>query len=222
MPTDASPWSRPEPVYRLLATVLGLAMRILFRIRVEGAEHLPRRGAALLAPNHVSYIDPVVVGVSVTRLGRRVRFFAGEGGFAHPVAGPALRGAHQLPVRRGHGIGAATEPARAALAAGEVVVIYPEGTVPPSGTRPPARSGVGLLALRCRVPVIPVAQWGMHRRGGRYRPRPRRPAAVVLGPPVDLSAWEGRDDPEAHDAASEAVMAATRALLPRAQTLARG
>lgn len=222
MPPAAAASSRPEPVYRLLTIVLVPTTRILFRLRVEGGSHLPRRGAALLAPNHVSYIDPVVIGVCAIRLGRRVRFFAAEGAFAHPLAGPALRGARQVPARRGRGTEAATEPARAALAAGQVVVIYPEGTVPPSGTRPPARPGVGLLALRCGVPVIPVAQWGMQRRGGRYRPRPRSPAAVVLGPPVDLSAWVGRDDPEAHAAASEEVLAATRELLPRARELAGG
>ena len=128
------------------------------------------------------------------RAHRRPRFLAKEDLFRIPVVGRALRGAGQIPVSRGTRDRSSLDVAVAALGRGEVIVVYPEGTL----TRDPdlwpmkGKSGVGRLALTSRAPVIPLAQWGAQEVLDRYARRPgnvlRRPVQHVrVGPPVDLS-----------------------------------
>jgi 1-acyl-sn-glycerol-3-phosphate acyltransferase len=207
-----------EPLYAVVIAVLAAAVRVAFRLRVLG--RLPERGPAVLAPNHLSYWDPVVLGVAAQRRGRRLRFFAQEPLFSKPVVGWILRTTRQIPVRRGLGPERATDAVRAALDAGEVVVIYPEGTIPRAGECPPPKRGIGLVAARCRVPVIPVAMWGVQPGRGVRRFLPRQPAAVLFGTPLDLERYAGASRPEDHLAASEQVLDAVRALLPQAQRAA--
>ncbi|HYN51134.1 MAG TPA: lysophospholipid acyltransferase family protein, partial [Thermoleophilaceae bacterium] len=113
------------------------------------------------------------------------------------------------------------EQGRAALRAGQSIVIYPEGTIPAPGALATGRLGAGLLALCGEAPVIPMASSGLER--GRMKWTLRRPAVVVVGEPLDLSRWHGREDRRATLEASTALLEAVRSLLVEGeQVLARG
>lgn len=204
-----------EVVYHLVAPPLIAFVRLVTRICVRGDEHVPRRGPVLLAANHVSRLDPLVLGAVLYRLGRPVRFLAVSGLFDIWYIGPVFRATRMIPVVRGGGPERMAEDTLPSLAAGEAVVVYPEGTIPAPGETLPARPGAGLLALRAQVPVIPVAIWGL--RPEEHRPRSgrwRRPVRVTFGPPLDLSPWKGRLDRDGQLEAGEAILAAVRAMLP--------
>jgi 1-acyl-sn-glycerol-3-phosphate acyltransferase len=165
-----------------------------------GLEHLPATGPALIAANHISYLDPIYTGVFVHQAGRVPRFMGKHTIWDIPVLGRIARGLEQIPVYRG--AADAKESLREAIRAldeGKVVIIYPEGTI----TRDPqhwpmrARTGVARLAMECDVPVIPLVHWNTHLvydhyHGKKFRPFPRRRIITQAGPPVDLSAYRGR------------------------------
>ena len=208
-------WRRPERFYDRLAPLARLVVWLLADLRVVGAERIPAHGGVLLAANHVSFLDPVVVAVALYACGRRkVRFLALADLFDQPLVGWVLRGTRMIPVARGRGVDRMAEDAGAALEAGQAVLIYPEGTIVPPGQTRPARPGAGLLALRARVPVLPIASQGVERRRRRRLPRLRRRVTVIIGPPVDLSSWHGRLDRQAQLEASAALLASVQALRP--------
>jgi 1-acyl-sn-glycerol-3-phosphate acyltransferase len=172
----------------------------LFKLRFRGAEHIPASGGAIVALNHVSYAD---FGTSVNFLygsaARIPRFMIKSGMFKVFFVGRVLRTCRQIPVDRG--AATAADSLRAAVAAadaGEMVVIYPEGTV----TRDPdwwpmvAKTGVARLALGTDAPVIPVAVWGPQFAVDKYRKKydlfPRKTVTYQAGPPVDLSECRGK------------------------------
>lgn len=201
-----------EPWYQAVRwSVLPLA-RAYFSWRFEGLSTIPPRGAAIVACNHASYLDPIVNAYAVVRAGRRPRFIAKIELFRLPVLGWALAGANQIPVDRAGGGRAALERAEAALAAGEVVVIYPEGTVTTREDGLPMRGKTGAvrLALAAGVPIVPMASWGsapVWQKSGRGSLRPRRPVWVKVGAPIDLSdSRDRRDDKETIERLTAQVM----------------
>lgn len=142
----------------------------------------------------MSYLDPFAHAYFVVEAGRRPRFLAKRELFDNWFTSMVLTGAHQIPVDRGTNGGAPLLAAAGALNAGEVVVIYPEGT---SQTDDPefrpttGKTGVARLALMTGVPVLPVATWGgqyVWRSSGRQSLRFGRPIWVVAGEPIDLAA----------------------------------
>ena len=216
---DSQGWRAPEPWFDRIALAVRAVAWLLVDVRVLHPERLPRQGALVLAANHVSRLDPLVVGAVVHRLRGRVRFLAVSGLFDVPVVGWMLRTTRMIPVQRGAGPEPMVAAASAALDAAEAVVVYPEGTVPAPGHVLPARPGAGLLALEAAergAPVVPVASAGLLRGSRRFPRILRRPATVAFGPPVDLSAWAGRRDRQAQMQAGTAVLAAVRALLVEA------
>ncbi len=189
--------------------------RAYFSWRFEGLGTIPARGPAIVACNHASYLDPIANAYAVVRAGRRPRFLAKIELFRTPVMGWALAGASQIAVDRGRGGGGdALLRAEAALAAGEVVVIYPEGTVTTreDGLPMQGKTGVARLALASGVPVIPMASWGsapVWQKSGPGDLRPRRPVWVKVGEPIDLgSSRDLREDREVVEAMTTRVMAA--------------
>ena len=204
--------ARLEPWMGLAKDVLIPPIWLWFDWRFEGLEHIPPDGPALVACNHISNFDPLAHGYFLVRAGRRPRFLAKIELFRNPIAGPVLRGARQIPVRRGSGDRAPVEFASNAVRAGEVVVIYPESTVTTNPDLSPMRgkTGVARLTLTTGVPVIPLAVWGsgpVWRRGSRSF-RLRRPIWVKAGSPLDFSAYEDRaDDPTALREVTDEVMA---------------
>jgi 1-acyl-sn-glycerol-3-phosphate acyltransferase len=156
------------------------ALAVWFRWTVEGAGNIPAHGPAILACNHVSYLDPLALGFVVDRAGRRPRFLAKSELFRDRRIGWVLRATRQIEVKRGTSrAAAALDDAFDALARGEVVVIFPEGTVTTHPDLEPmaAKSGAVRLALRTRAPVIPCAVWGTANvwpKGYAHRWRPRQ------------------------------------------------
>ena len=164
-------------------------LRLWFRLRHEGLELIPSQGPAIVACNHISYLDPLTNGEAVDRAGRRPRFLAKRELFRIPIVGTVLRGAGQLPVARGSRDDSSLDRAVAALEAGEVVVIYPEGTVTdrPDGLPMQGKTGVARLALRTGVPIVPMASWGSRevwQKSGRGSLRFGRPILTKVGPPI--------------------------------------
>jgi 1-acyl-sn-glycerol-3-phosphate acyltransferase len=164
----------------------------------SGVANIPADGSAIFVANHISHADPFVLGHYVYDAGRWPQFLAKSTLFDLPVLGPFLAAVRQIPVHRGTVDAVkALDSAVAALAAGETVIIYPEGTTSREPDLWPMRgkTGVARLWLTTRVPVVPVAMWGpqliFDPRSRKIRLRPRTPVTVVAGPPVDLSGWDG-------------------------------
>lgn len=187
----------------------------------SGAEHLRQPGGFIVAGNHATNVDPLTFSHFLWDNGIAPRILAKDSLFRIPVLGRLLRATGQIPVARGTAAaGDSLLAAERALAEGEVVVVFPEGTL----TREPdlwpmqGRTGVARLALTTGAPVVPVAQWGAHRLLGRYKkvlkPFPRKLITVVAGPPVDLSdlAERGLDAATLREATERIMTAITTQL----------
>ena len=179
--------------WRLGIPMLRAWRRLAFRLEVSGLEHLPATGAVLVVANHVSFRDPLLLVTLAHDRGRRLRALVVEAAFDYPVTGWFLRSSGMILVPAGAGRARAASTAEAALAAGEAVLVYPEGTIPRAGQVVAAQPGVGWLALRSGAPVLPVASLGMERVGPAVRLNEwlarglrRRPVRVVVGTPVPL------------------------------------
>jgi 1-acyl-sn-glycerol-3-phosphate acyltransferase len=168
---------------------------------MEGIEHIPREGAALVACNHISYFDPLAQGLFLIRCGRWPRFLAKSELYGNWLLRKVLEGTKQIPVHRGTGEKAPVELAKRALREGELVMIYPEGTRTknPDFTPMEGKTGVARLTLSADVPVIPLAVWGSQHVSIQHGIHPGkfgRPIWVKAGVPMDFSAFtDGADDP---------------------------
>jgi 1-acyl-sn-glycerol-3-phosphate acyltransferase len=169
-------------------------MLLLTKRDWRGWEHFPASGGFVVAPNHVSHVDPLAFAHFLFDSGHPPFFLGKEAVFRVPVVGAILRGAQQIPVFRNTGRAAdAFRAAVEAVEAGKCVGVYPEGTL----TRDPAlwpmvgKTGAARIALTTRCPVIPVAQWGPQEILAPYSKRPhvlpRKTMHVLAGPPVDLT-----------------------------------
>jgi 1-acyl-sn-glycerol-3-phosphate acyltransferase len=214
--------------YRFAIVVLKPVLLVLTRRRWSGFENVPREGGAIIAINHISHADPLVFADAlifsthrVPRILAKSTLFNGKGAVGWLVA-KVLKGTGQIPVLR-HTADAslALKAAVDALARGEMVAIYPEGTVTRDPEKWPmaAKTGIARLALLSGAPVVPVAQWGAQEILDSYRTPglhllPRHTMTVVAGPPVDLSAWQGKElTSEVLREATAAVMRAITELL---------
>jgi 1-acyl-sn-glycerol-3-phosphate acyltransferase len=207
--------------YRLAAVIAKPPLIVLFKRDWQGMEHIPAEGGFLTAVNHNSYVDPLTYAHYQYNTGRVPRFLAKASLFKPFFVGTMLRGTGQIPVVR-----ATTDAAtayRAAIEAvnnGECVAFYPEGTL----TRDPdlwpmiGKTGIARVALLTEAPVIPVAQWGANEFLPPYakKPRvlPRKTHHVLAGPPVDLTAWYGKEPTaEVLREVTAAIMGAVKDLL---------
>lgn len=197
-----------EPVYWLVIRLLDWYVRARFRLDLRDGTNVPSAGPALLAANHVAEIDSIVLIVACHRLGRRVRFLGVREAFEHPVAGPLLRAGRHIPVDQGGRNLAAFRAAGEALARGDLVLVYPEGTIPRVGAATDPRAGAALLALRHDVPVVPIALEGTQRAPRRVR---RCRVGVAVGEPVRVAREDGETTRAACDRATGELLAAVRA-----------
>ena len=206
-------------VYRGVIAVSRAAFRGLgLRIELRGDEHLPTTGGAVLASNHVSFLDFLFVGLVGVQRGRLVRFLAKESIFRLPVVGWAMRRMRHISVDRAHGTAALRRAVRVA-AAGEVVGIFPEATFSRNGALLPLRPGAAAIAVWDQVRLVGVAVWGGQNvlcvRHWRFRLRRGVTVTVVVGEPL-------RPGPHADPVAVTDVLRARVGDLVRetAQTLA--
>lgn len=190
---------------------------VWFRWAVEGLENIPREGAAILAFNHIAFLDPLAAAHVVDEAGRRPRFLAKAELFRDKRISWILRGAGQIEVKRGTPQAPmALDKAVEALQRGEVVVVFPEGTITNDPELHPmgAKSGIVRLSLLSNVPVIPAALWGTANvwpKGFASSWRPRQDICVRIGEPMKI---EGDPtDPTTWPAAGEQIMDAIGVLV---------
>ncbi len=153
----------------------------------QGDENIPRKGGAILAINHVGYFDFALTGTAALPAGRYVRFMAKKEIFANKIAGPLMRGMHHINVDRENGAASFVAALRA-LKSGEIIGIFPEGTISTSFEIKALKSGAVRLAMGAGVPVIPTVIWGSQRvwtKGvKRNLRREHIPISVVFGEPI--------------------------------------
>ncbi|GHJ14404.1 MULTISPECIES: lysophospholipid acyltransferase family protein [unclassified Micromonospora] len=183
----------PELVYPPVITAAKTMFRALdLRLDVIGSHHVPRTGGAVLASNHVSYLDFIFCGYGAHESRRLVRFMAKESVFRHRVSGPLMRGMKHIPVNRAAGAGSYAA-AVGALRRGEVVGVFPEATISRSFTVKDLKNGAARMAQEAGVPLLPVALWGTQRLWTKGRPRTltRRhtPITILVGEPMDPAAY---------------------------------
>ncbi len=178
-----------ELVYPAASWAAHLMFRALgLKIVVSGAALIPRTGPAVLASNHVSYLDFTLVGLAAQP--RRVRFLPRHDAFGHWAAGPFLRAMRHVPVDRA-APAAAYLTSRRLLSEGEAVGIFPEAGVSRSYTVRSMMPGAAALARETGAPLVPVAIWGGQRiytaaarTGTRFQLRRGRPITILVGEPT--------------------------------------
>jgi 1-acyl-sn-glycerol-3-phosphate acyltransferase len=211
--------SGPGPWWRLAQIVILPLFNAFVTMRIKPGSTLPKDGPFIVAPNHYSEIDPVVMGVAVWKLGRTPRFLAKASLFRIPVLGFYLRKTGQIPVEREARGNSAIDAAHQLMNSGQGVIVYPEGTL----TRQPelwpmrGKSGAIRMALETGIPLYPAAHWGTQNLMGRYGKkitvRPRPVIDVVIGQPMDLSQYAGKT------ASKELLDTATNDLMLQIQAL---
>ncbi|WP_052666918.1 lysophospholipid acyltransferase family protein [Nitriliruptor alkaliphilus] len=191
-----------NPTYSI---VIGLVLTIFkllrWDVRVTGVEHVPAEGGAVVATNHVGYLDFVFSGYGVRqqRGKRRLRFVAKREVFDHKVSGPLMRAMGHIPVDRGGQTVRAMREVATALDGGEMVGMFPEGTISRSFVPLAGRPGAVRMAMGAGVPLVPGAVWGTQRiftKGRKPRPAVGTVVTVAFGPPIPYAA--GDDPAEVH------------------------
>jgi putative phosphoserine phosphatase/1-acylglycerol-3-phosphate O-acyltransferase len=219
-------WDRPpgvpsvigfEPYHILRPFVRELSFPYA-RFDIAGLENVPARGPVLLAANHRSYFDVAALALVARAIGRPVRFLGKKEIFEAPVVGHIARAIGGIPVDRGSGSGQPLREAEAALKAGEVVIVLPQGTIPRGydffDPLLHGKTGTARLAASTGAPVVPVGVWGTEKVWPRSSRVPdftlvRHPPKITvrIGKPVSLSLTDAQAD-------TEAIMQAISALLP--------
>ncbi len=191
------------------------------RFDISGVEHLPEEGPAIVVGNHRSYFDPMAMAVVLAKRGRPVRFLGKKEVFDAPVIGQVARAMGGIRVERGTGSDEPLAEAAAALVAGEVVALMPEGTIPRGkaffNTTLKGRWGAAKLAAMTGAPVIPVGLWGTEKVWPRSERLPnvlalRHPPTIRIsvGPAVPGLTGDAMDS----DADTKRIMKAITAQLP--------
>ncbi len=171
--------------YRWTQRCLGAALTGLFKLEAHGNEHVPREGGVLLLSNHVSYLDPFIVGITARR---EFHFMTRDSIFNVPLLGKLLALHNAYPVKRGTADRRALKHTISLLKEGHAVLIFPEGTRSKDGNLGKARDGVSFIIQNADVPAIPVylsgANYLMPRRSKWIRPAK---LTTHFGPPIDFS-----------------------------------
>ncbi len=160
-----------ELVYPPVIAACKTLFRVLdMKLELQGTEHIPTSGGAVLACTHVSYLDFIFCGLASLPAKRKTRFMAKQQIFANRIAGPLMRGMHHISVDRSAGQ-ASYQEAVAKLKDGEIVGVFPEATISRSFTVKPIKTGAVRMAAEAGVPIIPVTVWGSQRLWTKGRPK---------------------------------------------------
>ena len=183
-------------LYRFAQAFSQILFRAVYRLEVKGREHIPSKGAVLIASNHISNLDPPLIGSSIFR---PIHYFAKEELFKIPIFGWLIQQINAFPVKRfEHDIGA-FKKAQSLLNQGEAVLLFPEGRRSKTGELGAPRPGIGLLAFNAQVPVVPACVINTD------KPLQFKKIKLYFGPPIFPKAVQEKSD---HIAFSKAVMAA--------------
>lgn len=187
------------PFYGFFHYLASTIHSMWFRGDVAGTENFPVDGPFLIASNHASHLDPPLVGSQVSR---QMRFFARRSLWNNRLLAWWLNQVETIPVERDSGDIGAIKRVLQALKENRVVVLFPEGTRSPDGHLQKAKAGVGLMACKTGVPVVPCRVYGSFQAFGKGTAIPRfgTPVSVVFGAPVPASDY---DDPTAGKARYE-------------------
>ena len=171
----------------VVVAIKGLWKYLGLKFDFQGDENIPRKGGAILAINHVGYLDFALVGTAALPVNRYVRFMAKKEIFDNKLAGPLMHGMHHISVDRANG-SASFVAALRALRAGEIIGIFPEATISVSFEIKEIKSGAVRLAMGAGVPVIPTVIWGSQRiwtkKVKRNLRRKNVPISVTFGEPI--------------------------------------
>jgi 1-acyl-sn-glycerol-3-phosphate acyltransferase len=203
-----------RPFYGFFHYVAACFHVVWFRGEVVGTENFPTDGPFLIASNHASHFDPPIVGSYVPR---QMRFFARKSLWNNKIMAWWLNQVETIPVERDSGDVGAIKRVLQALKENRAVVLFPEGTRSPDGNLQSPKAGVGLMACKTGVPVVPCRVYGSFEAFGKGRKIPRfgTPIDVVFGPPIAASEY---DDPSAgkarYELAAQRIMERIAALPP--------
>ena len=205
-----------EPIYGFFHCFCRIVHQMVFRGSVAGLENLPKTGGYIVAANHASLLDPPIVGQF---LPRQVSFFARKTLWKPGFATWWLNAVGTIPVDRDGGVSLdAIKRVLQALSSGRVVIVFPEGTRSAAGELQAPKPGVGLLACKAHVPVVPVRVFGSFEAFGREGGlRLGSPVSAVFGPPLFPDDFDKADDGRERyaKAASLIMEAITRLEAPR-------
>ena len=168
-------------IYRVGKVICYLYFKLVHRLTVEGKEHFPKKNGVLLCSNHLSYLDPPLLGVASPR---KIRFMAKSELFSIPLFNSLITTLGAFPVKRGLSDKQALRSGIEILNNGEVMGIFPEGTRSKTGKLGPGLAGAGFFALRSNAVVVPCLIAGSY--------RPFKKVKVIFGKPIDFSAKEKR------------------------------
>ena len=207
--TDYSWW------WRCLRPPLQAIFRCLFAWRIHGVGRIPSGGPALIAPNHMSFLDPLFFCLCVVRRKRGIRFITAAEFFPKRGIGFFLRAMHQIPIKRGQRDTKALDDAKAALREGALVGIYPEGKINEHPSQLlPGRSGVARLAIETNTPILPAGIWGpqfrLPKSGVMWRRPLRTRVTIVFGDPI----W-----PDPTDESEDAIQRLTERVMEEIERL---
>jgi len=185
--------------YEFGRVVTRVFFKVFYNLRAEGVEHIPDEGGVILCSNHISTLDPPLIG---TPLNRRIHFMAKAELFKIPLFKQLITALGAFPVKRGSVSKETIRYAQRLLSEGGMIGIFPEGTRGGGGM---GKKGAASLALRTGAAVIPVAIIGSYRLF--------RPMKIVYGKPVDLSRFAVQSNSETLEEATELIMDAIRNLV---------
>jgi 1-acyl-sn-glycerol-3-phosphate acyltransferase len=198
--------------------VVGFALGVIrvmgYDVRVTGGKNIPRYGGAVLASNHIGYLDFVFTGYAAREQKRLVRFLAKKEVWDNKFAGALMNGMRHIPVDRQAAPGLAYKAAEDALASGELIGMFPESTIQRSFVPQKGKTGSARLAQSVGVPLIPIALWGTQRILTKGRPRNYQrkiPISIIIGDPIPTAPG---DDARA---LTDELMSEIRGLLKQAQ-----
>ena len=215
--TYAPPTGKPlgtNPTFSFCAKIVIPILNAITKRTWQGAENIPKSGPAIIISNHMSYVDVLFFAQFLFKNGRAPRFIGKRSVFNVPIIGRILLAAGQIPVdRESTHASKALDHAVAALKAGHLIGIYPEGTLTRDEKLWPmvAKTGAARLAIITQLPIVPVAAWGIADVLAPYSKMPRiwKRSKITLraGKAIDMSPWYGKqDDPAALAEATAHIM----------------
>lgn len=204
-----------ERVYTaVIGTAVGMLKGMKWSVIVRGGENIPADGPAVLASNHIGYLDFVFSGYAARERGRRVRFLAKKEIFDKRGVGWLMRQMGHVPVDRDGAAKESLTAAKVELERGQIIGMFPEATISPSFVPRRGKTGTVRLAQETGAPLIPVAIWGTQRILTKWRPKKfRRGIPVVVNVGAPMKVLPGEDAQEATDR----LMASIAQLLAEAQ-----